>query len=269
MINGQKVGCGIVTYNRPALLKKLYDSLPAEIIDRVVIINDGDVYPEFSAYDSEVFFNNETNLGVGKSKNRALSRLMDAGCEHLFLIEDDIYIKSPEVFELYILTSTLTGIQHLNYSQHGLMNKTPSGEANAVYRIDYGNGINLPLYRHCVGAFSYYSKRSLEAAGLMDETYHNAFEHVDHTLAIINQNMHPPFWFFADIDNSQLYLGDEPWTLEGSTISSDTLHRKNALAAIEHFTLKHGCEPVRHPLASDQELMDSLNSIKQNFGLNI
>jgi len=81
--------------------------------------------------------------------------------------------------------------------------------------------------------------------------------------------MHPPFWFFADIDNSQLYLGDEPWTLEGSTISSDTLHRQNALAAIEHFTLKHGCEPVRHPLASDQELMDSLNSIKQNFGLNI
>lgn len=195
MINGQKVGCGIVTYNRPALLKKLYDSLPAEIIDCVVIINDGEVYPEFSAYDSEVFFNNETNLGVGKSKNRALSRLMDAGCEHLFLIEDDIYIKSPEVFELYILTSTLTGIQHLNYSQHGLMNKTPSGEANAVYRIDYGNGINLPLYRHCVGAFSYYSRRSLEAAGLMDETYHNAFEHVDHTLAIINQNMHPPFWF--------------------------------------------------------------------------
>ncbi|GAB0061169.1 hypothetical protein IBA8401_21960 [Pseudomonas syringae] len=95
MINGQKVGCGIVTYNRPALLKKLYDSLPAEIIDCVVIINDGDVYPEFSAYDSEVFFNNETNLGVGKSKNRALSRLMDAGCEHLFLIEDDIYIKKP------------------------------------------------------------------------------------------------------------------------------------------------------------------------------
>ncbi|MCI3944739.1 glycosyltransferase subfamily GT2 protein [Pseudomonas syringae] len=269
MIDGQKVGCGIVTYNRPALLKKLYDSLPTDVIDSIVIINDGDMHPEFSAYGSEEFFNNERNLGVGKSKNRALSRLMDAGCEHLFLIEDDIYIKSPEVFELYVLTSTLTGIQHLNYSQHGLMNKTPTGEANAVCKIDYGNGINLPLYRHCVGAFSYYSRRSLDAAGLMDEAYHNAFEHVDHTLAIINQNMHPPFWFFADIDNSELYLGDEPWTLETSTISSNTQHRKNALEAIEHFTLKHGCSPIHHPLASNQELMDSLNSIKQNFGLNI
>ncbi|WP_024672514.1 glycosyltransferase family 2 protein [Pseudomonas syringae] len=269
MINGQKVGCGIVTYNRPALLRKLYDSLPADIIDSIVIINDGDAYPEHSAYDSDVLFNNESNLGVGKSKNRALSLLLDAGCEHLFLIEDDIYIKSPEVFELYILTSTLTGIQHLNYSQHGLMNKTPDGEANAVCKIDYGNGINLPLYRHCVGAFSYYSRRSLEAAGLMDETYHNAFEHVDHTLAIINQNMHPPFWFFADIDHSERYLGDEPWSYEQSTISSSNLHKQNVLDATEHFKLKHGCEPVKHPLASNQELMDSLNSIKQSFGLNL
>lgn len=267
MINGQKVGCGIITYNRPALLRKLHTSLPHDLIDQVVIVNDGNWYPEFSDYENSLFLHNETNLGVGKSKNRALNTLMEAGCDHLFLIEDDIFIKNPAVFELYILTSTLTGIQHFNYSQHGLMNKSPSGEAQAVCKIDYGNGINLPLYRHCVGAFSYYSRRSLEASGLMDETFHNAFEHVDHTLGIINQNMHPPFWFFADIDKSQMYLGDEEWSFQQSTISSNTLHKQNVLDAVDYFKLKHGFEPIHYPLASNQELMDSLNSIKAAYGL--
>lgn len=269
MIDNQKIGCGIVTFNRPTQLRKLYDSLPHHLLDHLVIINDGAWYPEFSEYDPAVFLHNDTNLGVGKSKNKALSLLIEQQCDHFFLIEDDIFIKNPAVFELYILTSKLTGIQHLNYSQHGLMNRTASGEPNPVLNIDYGQSINLPLYRHCVGAFSYYSKLSLERAGLMDETFHNALEHVDHTLAIINQQMHPPFWFFPDISDSHLYLGDELWSVEQSTLASNAGHRQNVLEAMSHFEAKHGYMPLKYPVASNQELIDSLTGIKEQWGLSL
>lgn len=40
-------------------------------------------------------------VGVGCCKNVALMRLVQASCSHLFLTEDDVEIKKPEVFEKY------------------------------------------------------------------------------------------------------------------------------------------------------------------------
>lgn len=267
MINGQTIGCGVVTYNRPELLRKLYDSLPLHLIDRLVIINDGRWFDEFSSYNQSSFIHNESNVGVGKSKNKALSYLMDGDCDHLFLIEDDIFIKDESVFERYILMSQLTGIQHFNFSQHGNLNKTLPAHPKPVCKVEYGNSITLPLYRHCVGAFSYYSRLSIETVGLLDESFHNAFEHVDHTLSIIKKNMHPDFWFFADIEDSHIYLGDEQWTLEHSTISSKPEHQKNIRDAINHFHQKHGYAPLDYPLASEETLMTSIQRIRDTYGL--
>ena len=51
----------------------------------------------------------------------------------------------------------------------------------------------------------------------MDERFYNALEHVDHTIAVIDAGMHPPFGYFADIADSQDYIGDEGWsTKEGA-----------------------------------------------------
>ena len=178
-----KIGVGIITYNRPELLRKCLNSLiPAEIHE-LVIINDGDPLP----YDigSGVLIENEVNLGVGKSKNRVLKYLIDRGCDYLFLIEDDIYIKDVSVFNKYIEASKITGIEHFNFSQHGMMNKSwPEGKPNPRVVIDYGV-IKLPLYPHCVGAFSFYTRNCIEQVGYIDEKYFNAFEHVDHTYEII------------------------------------------------------------------------------------
>ena len=42
MIFGEKVGIGIVTYNRKVCLQRLIESLILEDIDEIVIINDGE-----------------------------------------------------------------------------------------------------------------------------------------------------------------------------------------------------------------------------------
>ena len=147
-----RIGVGIVTYKRPEYFKNCLASIDLKTIDDVVVVNDG------TPYNMDVvvpLIQHETNLGVGKSKNDALKHLLDRRCDHIFLIEDDIMVQDANVFQRYISTSKSTGIQHLNYSQHGLMNKLPNSDTpNPRTKIEYNNNIIINLYLHCVGAFS-------------------------------------------------------------------------------------------------------------------
>ncbi len=242
MIGNKKLGIGIITYNRPEGLLKLYNSLPRDIIDELIIVNDGEYQPDFKNI-SHLVINNEVNLGVGKSKNIALRYLMSKKCEYVFLLEDDIYIKNHGVFEKYISVSKVTGLQHLNFSQHGNGNKDENGNPRPNLTASY-NDFKLPLYGFCVGAFSYYTNRCLSKIGLMDERYYNAMEHIDHTISAFKAGMHTPFGYFADIPNSWEYIGDEAWSETQSVISSKGDYQLIKDKAIEYFKIKHGCYPM-------------------------
>ena len=257
-----KIGVGIVTYNRFELVRKCYNSLPKELIDEIVIVSDGEPLP--FDISKGVILQNDTNLGVGKSKNRALQYLKDKNCDYYFLIEDDIFIKNPEVFQKYIDTYLVTGIHHLNYSQHGMMNKSwPGGKPAPKLVIDCKK-LSVVLYTHCVGACSFYTKECIDKVGLIDERYFNACEHVDHTYEIIKAGMHPPFWYFADIENSWEYLGDEEWSIEKSTISSRPNHKQMMSEADRVFVQKHGCVPTQIPLASVSEVASYFKNLIKN-----
>lgn len=258
----QKIGCGIVTYNRPAGLSRLLKSISNSHLDEVVVVNDGDKLK--GGLDVGVLLENDLNVGVGASKNRAASYLLEKGCEHIFLVEDDVYVKDASVFERYIQASKISGLQHLNFSQHGLLNKDGEGKAKPVMRVDYCE-VRLALYRHCVGAFSYYSRDCLRKVGLMDLDYFNALEHVDHSLRIIKEGMHPAFWFFADIENSESFIGDEPWAIAQSKISSNPAHAKNVAAAIEVFEKKYGVKPGDYPVQSREKVAIELVRISEKY----
>lgn len=268
----EKIGVGIITFNRFHLLMKLYNTLPFSNVgecglNELVIINDGDACRGFELIEGCGNTMIHTGgIGVAKSKNKALQHLLDQGCDHIFLIEDDIYIKDPSVFQKYIEASKKTGIQHFNFSQHGMMNKTFDGKSTPNPRliVDYKD-VRIPLYPHCVGAFSYYSRKCLETVGLMDERYYNACEHVDHTYEIIKAGMHPPFWYFADIENSWEYLGDEEWSLKQSTISSRDDHNEIVSAADKVFFEKHKHLPGQTPLTLEEDIIQSIKEIKKNY----
>jgi GT2 family glycosyltransferase len=269
MILAKKVGVGIVTYNRPRQFTQLYDSLSLNVvIDAGIVVNDGDEIP-FNKVGDWKFVQNERNLGVGKSKNIALQYLLDEGCDYIFLIEDDIYVKDPTVFSRYVEASQATGIQHFNYSQHGMMNKSwPGGEPAPRTTLNYDSAnLCIPLYPHCVGAFSFYTRTCLEQVGLLDERYYNACEHVDHTLSIIKAGMHPPFWTFADIENSSNYLGDEEWSLDQSKISGKPGHDNIVSFADEVFKMKHGLTPGQIPAVPWEEVVVKIKEIKKNYAV--
>lgn len=265
MINSEKIGIGIVTYNRSHLLKKLLNSLKNSNFDELIIVNDGAPI-QIDSYGDKIH-QNKTNIGVGKSKNIALKYLLDKKCDHYFLIEDDIYLKDPEAFSKYIDASKKSGIQHFNFSQHGMMNKSFDGTKTPTPRLIVAfNDVEVALYPHCVGAFSYYSKKCLDAVGVLDEQYFNACEHVDHTYEIIKAGMHPNFWYFADINESWKYIGDEEWSIQNSTISSSPNHQQIMKDADVIFVKKHGCLPGNIMLASEIDVLKSLKQIKKEYG---
>jgi SAM-dependent methyltransferase len=267
VIDGKVVGCGITTFNRPEQLQRLCKTLPMDIIDYLVIVNDGEPYALSVPGYAHHFLQNECNLGVAKSKNKALDYLLACGADHIFLIEDDIFVRDPEVFSRYVQVAGLTGIQHMNFSQHGMMNKTPDGRPNPRVTIEYSQALNVPFYPHCVGAFSYYSKQCLLDVGGMDEGFYNAFEHVEHTLRVIQAGQHPCFWYFADIPDSAAYLGDDAWSVEQSTISSRHDHQMIAQRAAAYFQEKHGVPPVGIPLASSDEFVASVRDIHGRYAV--
>jgi GT2 family glycosyltransferase len=257
------IGLGIITHNREDYFRSIISKVPRDAVDFVVVVNDGtpylwDAYPQWLGGKGSELVVNPVNLGCAKSKNIAFRKLLAMGAEHIFIMEDDIIIKSPGVFQKYIDLSNETGIQHFNFALHGPNNKDKKGIKSPRATVD-----SLSLYPNCVGAFSYYSADCLKLAGLMDEAFFNAFEHVEHTYRIIKLGMHPDFWWFADLANADDYLDDIPWTKESSTISSRFDHDELVFTALVEFHKKHGVNLFSIDIPTQDKVVETLTEIKR------
>jgi GT2 family glycosyltransferase len=266
-----KVGVAIITCDRQPFFEKcLYSLYPTakkhEKIDTLIVVNDGAPYPK-SIYTSVVdeVIQNSRNLGVACSKNKALRALIAKGCNHLFLIEDDIIIKNSNVFEQYIKSAATSGIWHLNYGLHGSYNRDERGDAVVKNLIEYAPSVEVAFYHNILGAFSYYLASIIKHVGYMDERYRNAFEHVDHTYRIIKKELHPPFWYFADIANSWDYIEDQTENYEGSKIRNEKEFADNFQNAMAWFQHKHGTVPQHVPETPPEKTLEVLDEIQKNY----
>ena len=261
----EKIGLGIITYNREAFFEKCISSIPKDKVDELVIVNDGSPYTDLITHNIHTI-QHYTNKGVGVSKNDAMRYLLEKGCTHIFLIEDDIAIKDSNVFEAYINTAKATGLWHLMFGYHGPANKAGKQNTPRVV-IDYGDGIQVALNHHCVGAFCYYHKGVLKNIGLMDEKFLNAFEHVEHTHQIIKAGLLPAFWWFPDIADSCKYLDEQACSEDNSSIRPRPDWRSNIEKAFDYYIQKHGVSPLHTPDTSREEVLKLLKTIKKTYSI--
>ncbi len=211
-----KVGLGITTYKRPDYFAQSVKTALTAKPDYLVIYNDGSPKGDYEEIYQEIknkahIIHAEENQGVAKGKNTLLQTLLLKGCGYLFLMEDDILIKSPQVFNRYIEAYEQRGLHHLNFAHHG-----PANEEG----YQYSDGV-VDYYPHCVGAFSFYTRECLEAVGLMDENFYNALEHIEHTKRIGDAGFTSPFGAFADVTGSQKLLTEIPGSIERSSIRNN------------------------------------------------
>jgi hypothetical protein len=265
-----KIGLALITCDRLNFFEKSFKSAYSSISEfknsEFIVINDG---KEKIQKDNCNIVSTKGNEGVGKSKNIGLKYLIEKECEHIFLMEDDIEIIDSKVFELYINACEKTGIKHFNYALHGNHNLDYNRKPILRKTINYTDGIKVDLYPNVLGAFSYYHIDTLKKCGVMDESFYNALEHVDHTYHIIKEGYHPPFRWFADVHNSKNYLKDIVEDHKESKIRSEEDYHNNFLKNLNIFIEKNKFSVVNNygpqeKFYNIQEVLDSLKEIHKN-----
>ena len=205
---------GLVTYNRPDYFKQsalaIRDVL-LPVIDKFIIYNDGSKRGYQEAYEelqdpSISIIQAFQNKGVGYAKNRIIKAfLQNPKGEYLFISEDDVIVDKPEAVTAYIDLYKETGIEHFNFAHHGGLNDDPE-----KVKVPSTFDGNVEMVTNCVGAWSFYTRNCLEKVGLIDENFHNAWDHVEHTKRIAKEGLTTPFWRFADHKDSRTFLHEIP-----------------------------------------------------------
>ena len=279
-MNKEKIGVGIITHERPDYLNGLLETIiPCKnYIDELFVVNDGKPIDNFVMPYGK-FWQNEKNLGVAKSKNKALSLMLENDCEYFFLIEDDMLIKDPTVFQQYIDAAKVSGIQHFNYGPGSPFNRKQTiqnydlhnrhlldekSEPNPKLIVDYKT-CRIALYEHTVAMFSFFTRRVIEKVGFVPEEYPNCWEHVDHTYEIIKAGYHPPFWWFADLANSHELIEEAPNAIQNSSIAKDKNDwTERVMKGREIYKAKHGHYPNQPPTFDQTQTITILKNIKQH-----
>ncbi|ENF6040745.1 glycosyltransferase family 2 protein [Citrobacter amalonaticus] len=188
-----RIGIAISTHNRADVLSRALTQhmkfLPAGAL--VVVVDDGSK-PAAVVPAGVQLVRQETSLGIVASKNASLTALMDAGCEHLFLWDDDAwpiadgwhlpYIESPE--------------PHLAYQFLDLAGPRKLNDLAVLYSDD-----KHVAYTGQRGVMLYYRRSAIERVGGFDWIYgRGMYEHSDLALRIHNAGL--TTWAYADVIGS-------------------------------------------------------------------
>jgi GT2 family glycosyltransferase len=245
------IGLGVCTYNRPDYFARCINSVQAhlfDVADVIFVYNDGSDKKHSSRY-KEIYRilpekikvkHSPANKGVAHAKNYLLRRMMDAGCDYMFLLEDDIMIKSPKAITEYVQLSDESGIEHFLFSHHGTEND------GKLYLSEKG----VDLYTACIGAYCMYTKNVIEHVGYFDENFKNAFEHVEHTFRIARSGFTTPFPTYPDLTESRDYLEEIPNSIDNSSIRPRKDWLTNIVKALMYWSEKDRDFPYRDKLNS-------------------
>lgn len=265
-----KIGCAIITCDRPEFFKKSYDSVENNHNITIVVIDDGEKSIDKSVELERVhYIKTKGKQGVAIAKNKAFDYLLDNDCEHIFLMEDDVEIIDQNVFDAYINTSKATGLKHLNYGLHGNHNRDSYGNPTIIKTVNYGNGISVDLYPNVLGAFSYYHRSVLENVGLIDDEYYLSMEHVDHTYKASLKGYTSPWRYFADVHDSYKYLEDIVPDHKKSKIRNEKNFQEIFKNGVDLFIKKNGFSVIQgygppENIISMNDCIEKLKEIYKN-----
>src|SRR5574344_487003 len=237
MYNNEKIGVGLITYNRKnSFLQILNKVKSCSYIDEIIVVKNKNIDYGNIDYKNIKYINILDDVGVGACKNIALKYLHKNQCCHYFLIEDDNLIIDNDVFKKYIDTAKIFNLGHLIFGNifDGITKKFLLPK----FSIELNNSA-IDIYDRLNGGFCYFSKEVIENVELFDENFINCLEHIEHTYRISKARFYTPFFWFADIHNSNKYLkhSDDGKISTITGINNEYLNLKNAM---EYFIKKYG-----------------------------
>jgi glycosyltransferase involved in cell wall biosynthesis len=259
-----KIGVGITTYNSESYFKTLYDSLQNSKIDELVVVNGGSPYT--GDYKCK-WIQDEVNRFPSACRNDCISYLLETGCEHIFLIEDDMIIKRPDIFEEYIKHSQISGLDYLCFV-------STSGDCGIPHKrtpkvvIQYSPSTSISFYANMCNEFTYHHYTCFEKCGLYDSNLRDLFD-VEMVYRQTKSNSKvSPFWWFADITNSDDFVENNPVAVSRLQTDRPDGSRNQIIGKMyEYFLNKHKLNVNQIPSISKENFVECLKQIKNNARL--
>lgn len=218
------IGIAITTHNRPEVLKQVLDQhikhLPSGAL--VVVIDDGSK-PQAIVPDGVTLLRHESSRGIVASKNASLTALVDAGCEHIFLWDDDAWPIADNWHQPYIESPE----PHLAYQFLDLAGPRKINDMTVLHRDE-----KHIAYTGQRGVMLYYHRSAIDKVGGFDPVYgRGMYEHPDLALRIHNAGL--TSWAFADVVGSEKLIHSMDEYEEGSRSiprpEREALDKKNAV----------------------------------------
>lgn len=167
-----RIGIAISTRNRQAVLEETLKHhekfLPAGAV--FVVVDDGSAQP-VTAPDWVTVVRHPESLGIPAVKNKSLEVLIDAGCDELFLWDDDAYPIAKDWHLPYIESPE----PHLGYQFLDLAGPRKLKDITVLF-----NDGKYVAYSGQRGVMLYYHKSAIDVVGGFDPIYGKGmYEHVD------------------------------------------------------------------------------------------
>jgi len=253
-----KIGVGITTYNSEEYYKTLYNSLPLNKIDILVTVNGGDRYKD--EYKGNWIQHTE-NVYPSVCRNDCINFLLQRNCEHIFIIEDDMILKSLEIFDKYIQASKESGLKYFSFVSTSWESGTP-GKRTPKLTVEYKNNISISFFQNMCNEFTYHHRSCYEKTGLYDTNYRDPWD-IDMAYRESQQDYAAPFWWFADITDSDNLIMNNPNAvsrLQGDR--PDGSREQRIQKEWEYFIKKHGRHVTQIPNVTKEEVVAKLKKLK-------
>lgn len=164
----RRLGFAVCTRNRPELLKRCVESLLAttrQIADAVYRVVDDASDDETAAYLADLagreprlqWVTSDWQGGITVSFNRAAELLVEAGCDLVFVINDDVHFRREGWAPRYLEAARQSGIQHFNFMDG----------RNLVGRREL-DGITISYHSWVRGCMEVFTREAFEALGGYD-----------------------------------------------------------------------------------------------------
>jgi len=224
------IGVGLVTYRRPDYFAEVASAIVEHLWRHarwIGAVHDGpevEPYPDVRGMPLRF---KPTNRGVAAAKNLLLRQMMAAGCEWLFLAEDDVVVTSPMATLGYIEACTESGWRHLMFHGHGENDLVEEDGAVSYWWTG-------------PGAWTCFHRSAIERCGYLDEGFINCYEHAEHALRMAEAGFTSGYHRWADATGSEAWLHEIPGAIETSRIREDNLTWvARCTAGRTHWVKKH------------------------------
>jgi hypothetical protein len=167
-----KIGVGIVTYNSESYFTSLYNTLPLNKINELVVVNGGTPYTQ--SYNTH-WIQHYKNYYPSVCRNDCINFLRNRNCEHIFIIEDDMIIKDQDIFDTYINASKESGLKYFSFVSTSWESGTPNKRTPRLV-VEYKNGTSISFYNNMCNEFTYHHTSCFDRVGTYDKNFRDPFD---------------------------------------------------------------------------------------------